>query len=377
MTSIDEALLHSEQRAKQFWLVSVLWVVIMVAVAGAFAMAILRFNQTEAKLDDTRKEVKDVLERIAGIESNINRQQQRAEQLIADLERTKAGMSTLEKTTLDKLSEQDKLIHALNLQKIEPEKLSPRQQDFIKEQAKETPNTPPTASKLAVQAFSQYVDGNYDRAIEIYTQALALDPQFSDAYVGRAKVNFKLKKYEQAYVDQTRALELSKGGSTFDLRYMRAKILMKLRRPDEAIGDYIEISNSAEESQLNKLSTNGFVALWKKEYENAERNFRAAADAAPLWNKTGMLENIGLIYLAQSDWDRAYKWSVEISKTSEGSTWNPMIQALAAERLGMTQQRQDAVKNFIQRNSDPKETLSDLEPYLPEDLAQFAAQWVQ
>ncbi len=377
MTTIDEALLHSEQRAKQFWLVSILWVVIMVAVAGAFAMAILRFNQTEAKLDDTRKEVKEVLERIAGIESNINRQQQRAEQLIADLERTKAGMSTLEKTTLDKLSEQDKLIHALNLQKIEPEKLSPRQQDFIKEQAKETPNTPPTASKLVVQAFSQYVDGNYDRAIEIYTQALALDPQFSDAYVGRAKVNFKLKKYEQAYVDQTRALELSKGGSTFDLRYMRAKILMKLRRPDEAIGDYIEISNSAEESQLNKLSTNGFVALWKKEYENAERNFRAAADAAPPWNKTGMLENIGLIYLAQSDWDRAYKWSVEISKTSEGSTWNPMIQALAAEKLGMTQQRQEAVKNFIQRNSDPKETFSDLEPYLPDDLSQLAAQWVQ
>src|SRR5262249_45355917 len=145
----------------------------------------------------------------------------------------------------------------------------------------------------------------------------------------------------------------------------------------EAIADYSEVINSSVETVLHKSTANGFSSLLKKEYENAERNFRAAADASPSSDKAGMLENIGLIYLAQSDWDRAYKWSVEVAKTSVGPAWNPMIQALAAEKLGMTQQREDAVKNFIQRNSDPKETLADLESYLPEDLAQLAAQLLQ
>ncbi len=379
MTTIDEALLHSERRAKQFWLVSILWVVIMVAVAGAFAMAILRFNQTEAHIKETEEHLNKtrqaVMERIISIESNIKQQQERVDNLIADLDRKSAAFSRLEKTLTDTIQEQDKLSHALNLQTVDPKNLTSQQQNFIKQQAKETPNEPPNAGKLAVQAFSQYVDGSYDRAIDLYTEALKVDPELGGAYVGRAQVNFKLKRYEQALADQTRAIEL-KAGPTHELYYMRAKILMKLDRRNEAISDYVEVSKSAITAK-DKLSAEGFIALWRKEYENAAQDFRLAADASPPSDKAGMLENIGLIYLGQSDWDRAYKWSVEISKTSVGPSWNPMIQALAAEKLGMTQQRQEAVKNFIQRNSDPKETLSDLEMYLPEDLAQLAAQWVQ
>ena len=92
----------------------------------------------------------------------------------------------------------------------------------------------------------------------------------------------------------------------------------------------------------------------------------------------GRLENIGVIYLLEEKWTVTYEWAIKISKMSDKTgQWIWMIKGLALEKLGRTQERQAAVREFVEKNRDPKRSLRDLSFYLPDDLAQLAQSWVQ
>jgi tetratricopeptide (TPR) repeat protein len=366
MTSFEEAITISERRAKRFWLVSVAWVLVMSAVAVIFGVSIARFERANDELTN----------KIESMQSRLITQQDRAEALIIELERTKAALSALERTTFDKLTDHEKQLHVLNLQ-LKADKLTPEQKEIIKEQAKQPANEKPTTNSLIVQAFSQYLDGDYQRSYDTYTVAIGQDPKLADAYIGRALPAVKLKKYQEAYGDLTKALNLSiVDFQRSQVLLNRADVLARLGKPSEAEKDLTEAEKlTTDRAQV--LNRRGFVALLAKDWQAAEENFRRAAELARGSTKLTYVENIGLIYLYQSKWTEAYKWTTELSKTSGGGEWTPMIQALAAEKLGNTRVRDESVKIFIQRSYRPKEQLADLESYLPDELAQLARSWVQ
>jgi DnaJ family protein C protein 7 len=91
------------------------------------------------------------------------------------------------------------------------------------------------------QAFSS---GQYHAAYDLYSQALALDPENgafnSKLYSNRATVLSKLGKYEEAVDDCDKALEIDP--DYFKVLLRRADCFMKLEKFQEAVYDYEKAS---------------------------------------------------------------------------------------------------------------------------------------
>ncbi|WP_310424849.1 tetratricopeptide repeat protein [Chamaesiphon sp. VAR_48_metabat_135_sub] len=63
--------------------------------------------------------------------------------------------------------------------------------------------------KLYQEGNDRAFNGEHDRAIEFYTQAIELDPNFALAYCGRGESSMELKDYRQAETDYKIALNIS------------------------------------------------------------------------------------------------------------------------------------------------------------------------
>lgn len=66
----------------------------------------------------------------------------------------------------------------------------------------------PTPDELYDQAVDLIADGNPDEAIRVYREALALDPDFVDAWVGLALALAETKRFEEAIEVGKKLVEL-------------------------------------------------------------------------------------------------------------------------------------------------------------------------
>jgi uncharacterized SAM-binding protein YcdF (DUF218 family) len=73
MISIDEAIISSERRAKRFWLISILWIIIMLATTSIIGVSLYQFSKTQREINELKIT---------------------ADRLVAELEKTKEGLIT-------------------------------------------------------------------------------------------------------------------------------------------------------------------------------------------------------------------------------------------------------------------------------------------
>ncbi|MBM4287296.1 MAG: tetratricopeptide repeat protein [Deltaproteobacteria bacterium] len=111
--------------------------------------------------------------------------------------------------------------------------------------------------KLYNLGVDHFFAGLYDQAIARFNEALAIDPEFAEAYFNRGLV-FALKKQDTAAVaDFTRALQFEPLRA--DIYYQRGAALTRLEQFSRAISDFnkaLEISpNSPEIYQARDMAT--------------------------------------------------------------------------------------------------------------------------
>jgi tetratricopeptide (TPR) repeat protein len=375
--SIDDAIAQSRRRAKQLWLLSIAWALVMLAVAVVFGLTISKFNTTESELAALRfkadKLISDVTEtqkHLEEIQRGLQEQRLTATKLIQQLQDTQRTVGL-----------QSDELKALSLQAKAPDQLTDQEKDFIEAQAQADAAATETPTTVTNRAAREFIRRDYKRSYAIYTRALTNDSKFTEAYLGRANVDDALEYYDRELEDLTHALELenipSRRPSTL-LR--RAKVFDKLSRVQEAeqdLAEAIQLGNALTKSSA--LEARGFIRLRQKDWEGAENDFRAAASLNP-GQQRGERENIGLVYLAQSNWNAAYDLSVELSHESgQSGGWFWMIKAIASDKLGNMAERDAAVREFIKRYRDPKGATTELDKlgsYLPDDLSTLAKRWI-
>ncbi|KAJ0989276.1 hypothetical protein J5N97_007632 [Dioscorea zingiberensis] len=65
------------------------------------------------------------------------------------------------------------------------------------------------APDLEHRAKEAFVDDDFDLAVDLYTQALDMDPNNADLFADRAQANIKLQNFTEAVADANRAIELN------------------------------------------------------------------------------------------------------------------------------------------------------------------------
>jgi suppressor of G2 allele of SKP1 len=73
------------------------------------------------------------------------------------------------------------------------------------------------AAKLIVDANCAFIDEDFETAVELYTQAIDLEPS-SDAYSSRAAVHLKMENWTEAVADATAAIKMQSTNSKAHLR---------------------------------------------------------------------------------------------------------------------------------------------------------------
>jgi curved DNA-binding protein CbpA len=70
------------------------------------------------------------------------------------------------------------------------------------------------ARSLRARGMAAYRDGDLDGAIADLDQAIQLDPKFSAAYIDRGIIFYRLRRFDRAFADISRAKRIEKSGRT-------------------------------------------------------------------------------------------------------------------------------------------------------------------
>lgn len=95
-----------------------------------------------------------------------------------------------------------------------------------------------TAESLYNDASEKYVMGHYEDAIQDYSKAIELNPEYGTAYYSRGIVFAKLDQYDKCIADYSTAIK--KGIQTAAIYYNRANAYIELEKYNEAVHDYDE-----------------------------------------------------------------------------------------------------------------------------------------
>ena len=128
------------------------------------------------------------------------------------------------------------------------------------------------------EGLRKYQAGDYQAAVEDFTQAIALDSQNALAYNKRGNAFYQLGDYQQAKIDTSKAIELDPQNA--DAYYDRGFSLYELGKYKEAIADYtkaIELNSRHVHAYYGR----GLALVQMEENKEANEDFSTAIRLQP------------------------------------------------------------------------------------------------
>jgi tetratricopeptide (TPR) repeat protein len=139
----------------------------------------------------------------------------------------------------------------------------------------------------------------YDRAIEIYTEAIRLDPRRAAAYIDRGNSYYNKKDYDRAIQDFTEAIELKPSTVAFNNRGNAYRARKDYERAFQDYNEAIRLDPNYAFTFNNR--GNGYRE--RKDYERAIKDYDRAIQLNPSYALA--FNNRGLAYSEEKNYDRA------------------------------------------------------------------------
>ncbi|NJN28893.1 MAG: tetratricopeptide repeat protein [Cyclobacteriaceae bacterium] len=150
------------------------------------------------------------------------------------------------------------------------------------------------AKGLLDKGHTAYNEENYQKAIGFYTEAIAINPNYDDAFYWRANVHYALKNYREALPDYSRAIELNPNNE--QAYYYRALSNYYLEAYPETLPDFdkaIELNPDV----ASMYNWRGEVNYRQKQYEEAIFDYSKSIELNKMMDTPSMAGPIVIICL--------------------------------------------------------------------------------
>ncbi len=205
-----------------------------------------------------------------------------------------------------------------------------------------------SAKKVFTKGIANTENKNYEQAVENFTKAIELNPNFASAYSNRCLVYLQWGKYEQAIADCTEAIKinpenieanlnlglayyeignyqqaiaeytqvLNHNHNDFRALYNRGLANFELKNYQEAIGDYnlilANIQQDANFNQADIYNERGLAYLMSKNMHKAKSDFSYAiymdaGNSRAYYNRGCVCSKMGNIEAAMADFSKTLK----------------------------------------------------------------------
>lgn len=164
-----------------------------------------------------------------------------------------------------------------------------------------------------------YEQGDYDKAIENYSMAIILNPNFLECYFNRALCYYNKKNYDKAIEDYSRAAEIDPENSMIynnrgDAHYRKQEF-------DSAIADY-DKAISLNKDYLKAYYNRGLAYACLQDYETAVENFTRVTEIDPNFAEAYNARGLAYEYLekydeAIADYEKAVELNPEFTEAKE------------------------------------------------------------
>lgn len=325
---VERLLQRARRRNAALWVAATVWAVTLVILAGVLWFTIDRFAETERSILKTQESIEDT-------ERLVNTLQGDAQRTIKRLRDTQATLDQVQE-----IQQKHTSIYALRLQDQQGQgvKLRPEEEEFLElvlNYYKEAPASAPAGEPESPERARFLANDAYFTA---RNAAFRGDPDVARRAAGQA-----VTYYERA---------LSETGGSFELFTRLGSAHEFLEQWPEAARAFQAAADASEDGTNDKyfaLKVLGLAQIMTGAHEAALASLNRSADIARGWQsdtdiseserehfrrrEAGALENIGIAYLRERDWARALRNTDRVLETHE-MTWNYLIRAIAADKLG-------------------------------------------
>ena len=176
--------------------------------------------------------------------------------------------------------------------------------------------TPKTSGRFIDHGLLFSSQGNYDMAIEVFSEAIKLDPNLAGAYFQRGWAYFHKKDYDHAIADYTQSLKLDP--NNVEAYMNRGVAYMDNGSYDRAISDYnqaIKLDPNDAKSYCNR----GLAYDEKGEYDHAIADCTEAIKIDP--NYANAYYNRGIVYKKKGNYNRAISDLTEAIRLAPSNSW--------------------------------------------------------
>jgi tetratricopeptide (TPR) repeat protein len=210
---------------------------------------------------------------------------------------------------------------------------------------------------LAKQAGDENTKGNYLRAIEIYNDIVAADPNTGKWYLYRGQIFSIINEYKKAESDYSKAIELTP--QYYDAFLSRAILYYSINQAERSINDYNNALRYLKDESLRVFIYNnrGNAKTLRRDLHGAYNDFQKAYQ---LDNKSiTSLDNLGKTL---NQMDRGEEALVYFKKIIELDTNNVSVHSDVAYTLLNLQRFQESIDQYdmvLAKNPDSPLALSN------------------
>lgn len=208
--------------------------------------------------------------------------------------------------------------------------------------------TGPTLASRKVRRYNEGVEaqqeGDLEGAMEMFREAVEIDPGFAPAYTGIATVAIEQGAYEQAAAAAEKAVELDpENFRALQLRYDAYRNLGDQAKADAAAEALKEAGDISEVTA--RTFKEGVDAYRAGDSETAKARFRQALDLDP--DLVAAYSNLAQIYMREGDATRAAAMAEEVLKRRPSDVPALKVQYQASHQLGDDETAEGALQAVV------------------------------